>query len=256
MTRLFITVVILATRSAIEAGVPNIVIFHPDDMYQAYGNDWNVPADPGYHLDSVAEREDTAYIDRIANEGANFTRAHTASGMCAPSRLAMLTGRYASRGEYAVSQSSGQPHTRVTVPRSCAYGSDLEYNFARALKSLNASYTTGAFGKWHVAADETLEAHGCVPGFASEYDCDYSHAQQSVRDAGFDVAEAIYISNLDQCDSCVNNFSHNTEWITYESIKFMRDAIDSQRAFFAYVNPVSFEMFECPHAHFPASHVA
>ena len=41
------------------------------------------------------------YIDKIASEGASFTRAYTASGMCSPSRYALLSGRYPSRNVYA-----------------------------------------------------------------------------------------------------------------------------------------------------------
>eukprot|EP00939_MAST-03C_sp_MAST-3C-sp1_P004494 g4494.t1 len=202
---------------------PNVLIFQPDDLYQVYGTSWYVPEDPGYHFDYVTPVDSTSNIDRIASEGAAFTRAYTASAMCSPSRIALLTGRYASRGSYAVFREDNVgSQTHVTVPKSKMYGADLTYNLPSALKSLE--YTTGAFGKWHLSSD-------------MDYADDYVDLQQDVRDAGFDVAEAIYIDNLNTCGDTCANFSHNTEWVTYETMSFMKNAIDSNSSFFAYVNP-------------------
>ena len=149
-------------------------------MYQVYGQNWNAPEDPGYGFNFVTPTDCTTNIDRIASEGVKFTRAYTASAMCSPSRLALLTGRYPSRGSYAIdnrdpdSDIGGQ--IEITVPKSKMSGPDYAYNLATALKSLN--YTTGAFGKWHLSSE-------------CDYTCDYAMAQDSVRLAGFDRAEAI-----------------------------------------------------------------
>ena len=184
--------------------------FQPDDLYQAYGANWNVATDPGYNLDYQAATEDTSNIDRIATEGVNFTRAYallllferhfvaqkrhfffyryTASAMCSPSRVALLTGRYPSRGAYAIErEGSDGSQTRITVPRSKMSGIDLEYNLATALRSLN--YTTGSFGKWHITSTESLNAYGCSISSGDEYSCSYETQQTTVKDAGFDTAE-------------------------------------------------------------------
>lgn len=97
---------------------PHVLIFQPDDMYQGYSAGWNSPYDPGMGL-PVAPSSLTAHIDRIGAEGASFTRAYTAGGMCAPSRIALLTGRYASRGSYAIgvtAASFGTYPTKVLYP--------------------------------------------------------------------------------------------------------------------------------------------
>ena len=70
--------------------LPNILLFQPDDLYQGYSTGWQAPNDPGFSL-PVAPASLTPNIDRIGSEGATFSAAYTASGMCAPSRLALLS---------------------------------------------------------------------------------------------------------------------------------------------------------------------
>lgn len=216
---------------------PNVLLFQPDDMYQAYSDHWHSPADPGFDLPTTSY-EATYQIDRIGLEGATFTRAYSASGLCAPSRVALLTGRYASRGEHAIGKTASNyadTHTRVTVPYSKLTGADSSHNLAAGLGSVG--FRTGAFGKWHIAAEADLNAMGCEYS-STEYECDYAIAQQVVQQAGFDVAEAIFIANLNNCGTtCSDSFSHNMEWLTFEAITFMADALDASQPFFAYVNP-------------------
>jgi len=230
-----------AAAAAYTTDMPNVMIFMPDDMYLGYSDEWPAPADPGWGL-PVAGDEATYQINRIGSEGVTFTRAYTASGMCAPSRVALLTGRYASRAAYAITMTGSNydegTATRVTVPYGAISGVDLEHNLPVGMKQ--AGYATGAFGKWHIAAEEDLETLGCT--FSStEYECDYSIVQEAVKLAGFDVAEAIFISNLNDCgDTCTDAstpFGHNLEWVTYESLKFMNESLASSTPFFAYVNP-------------------
>ena len=117
-----------------------------------------------------------------------FFYRYTASAMCSPSRVALLTGRYPSRGAYAIErEGSDGSQTRITVPRSKMSGIDLEYNLATALRSLN--YTTGSFGKWHITSTESLNAYGCSISSGDEYSCSYETQQLTVREAGFDTAE-------------------------------------------------------------------
>ena len=66
-----------------SAEKPNIVIFYADDMGVA---------DVSYG-DSEAKIQ-TPHIDRLARRGMTFTDGHSSSGICTPSRFALLTGQH------------------------------------------------------------------------------------------------------------------------------------------------------------------
>ncbi|MGI9242155.1 MAG: sulfatase-like hydrolase/transferase, partial [Verrucomicrobiales bacterium] len=62
---------------------PNVVILYADDMGVAdvsYG-------DPDARIQ-------TPNIDRLATRGMTFTDGHSSSGICTPSRFALLTGQH------------------------------------------------------------------------------------------------------------------------------------------------------------------
>ena len=62
---------------------PNVVILYADDMGVAdvsYG-------DPKAKIQ-------TPNLDRLASEGMTFTDGHSSSGICTPSRFALLTGQH------------------------------------------------------------------------------------------------------------------------------------------------------------------
>ena len=69
-----------AEQSSIDH--PNVVLFFIDDY--GYGD--------------ISKEGNTQIltpnIDRIANQGARFTRFYQSSGACAPTRASLLTGRY------------------------------------------------------------------------------------------------------------------------------------------------------------------
>ena len=114
--------------------LPNIVIIFTDD--QGY-------ADLGSY---GAKGFRTPNIDRMAAEGIRFTDFYVASGVCSPSRAAMLTGCYASRvGIPEVLAPPGPPWTKG---RTNIGLSDQETTIADMLKPLG--YATACFGKWHL----------------------------------------------------------------------------------------------------------
>lgn len=105
-----------------QSGPPNIVLILTDD--QAWG-------DLGMHGNVFLQ---TPNIEQIATEGAQFDRFYV-SPVCAPTRAAILTGRYALR-----TGTSWVTH-RKEVMRS------EEKTIAEYLRQAN--YKTGLFGKWH-----------------------------------------------------------------------------------------------------------
>lgn len=62
---------------------PNIVIIYPDDM--GYGD---------LNCQNPNSKIPGPYLDQLASEGMRFTDAHSSSGICSPSRFALLTGTY------------------------------------------------------------------------------------------------------------------------------------------------------------------
>lgn len=107
---------------------PNIIYILADDMGQGdisclnSNSAWKTP-----------------HLDQLAKSGRVFTDAHSASGVCTPSRYALLTGRYSWRG----SMKSGVLH---------GYDPALIENQRLTVPALLRAqgYTTAMFGKWHL----------------------------------------------------------------------------------------------------------
>lgn len=114
----------LVFSGLLQAGEkPNILLILTDD--QGFG-DVSSHGNPGIN---------TPHLDRLAEEGARFDRFFV-EPVCAPTRAALLTGRYPTRGGvHGVTR--GQENLR----------SD-ETTIAELLRD-EAGYATGCFGKWH-----------------------------------------------------------------------------------------------------------
>ncbi len=133
---------------------PNIVLILCDDL--GYG-------DPGCYGDRTVR---TPNIDSLARAGIRFTDSYASASLCTPSRIGLLTGRYAIRtGLTFPLQSGGTPFIkRIFIKTGRAMGRlgalDLsrgssvdgiprsEITIADALKV--AGYRTGMIGKWHL----------------------------------------------------------------------------------------------------------
>lgn len=122
------------------AATPNIVILYADDM--GYGD---------LGVQNPESRIPTPHLDQLAREGLRFTDAHSSSGICTPSRYALLTGRYHWRKFHNIVNSFGPPSF-----------SDEELTLAELLKS--RGYRTACIGKWHLGWDwEALKKPGVRP---------------------------------------------------------------------------------------------
>lgn len=84
----------------------------------------------------------TPNLDRLAKEGRIFTDAHSASGVCSPSRYALLTGRYAWRGKLKTGVLNGYDRSLIESNRTTV---------ASFLRS--QGYATAMVGKWHLGVD-------------------------------------------------------------------------------------------------------
>jgi len=78
-----------ATATLLAAGRPASVQTRPPNILLVIADDWSFPHAGAYGDKAVA----TPAFDRLAREGALFTRAFTAAPSCTPSRAALLTGQ-------------------------------------------------------------------------------------------------------------------------------------------------------------------
>ena len=133
---------------------PNIVLILCDDLGQG---------DPGCYGDKTIR---TPNIDRLASEGVRFTDFYASASLCTPSRIGLLTGRYAIRSGMVFPMQSGGQSMTARFMQSVGRGFgrlgaiDLsvkslvdgipteEITIADALKV--AGYRTGMIGKWHL----------------------------------------------------------------------------------------------------------
>lgn len=86
----------------------------------------------------------TPHIDRMAAEGTKFTSFYVASGVCTPSRAALMTGCYPRR----VNMHESGTGTAVLRAVDSKGLNPSETTLAETLKA--AGYATGIFGKWHL----------------------------------------------------------------------------------------------------------
>jgi len=169
-----------------EQRPPNIVVILADDM------GFN---DISFHNGGAADGTlQTPAIDSIAREGVYFSNGYAGNATCAPSRAAIMTGRYATRFGFEFTpmfkvgytifdlmvRDSTDPHPHrvnlelaAKLPEIMHLGMPLsEITIAEKLKE--AGYHTVHIGKWHLG--------GALPG------------QKGPLEQGFD--ESLYMSGM------------------------------------------------------------
>jgi arylsulfatase A-like enzyme len=117
---------------ALPSSRPNILIILADDL--GYGDVQCYNPQRG--------RIPTPHMDRLAAEGMRFTDGHSSSGVCSPSRYALLTGRYHWR-------------TRLQQGIVPVWGSPLVAPDRLTVAGLakQHGYRTACIGKWHLGRD-------------------------------------------------------------------------------------------------------
>ena len=114
----------------------------------------------------------TPNLDQLAKDGTRFTQAYVAAPVCAPSRAALLTGKYpqnagVSRNTSASPGSHGLPKGQLTI--------------AKLFKE--NGYSTGHIGKWHLGMSE----------------------ESSPNSQGFEYS-------FGHLRGCIDNYSHYFYW--------------------------------------------
>lgn len=117
---------------AADARKPNILIILADDL--GYGD---------VHANNPTRGKiPTPHLDKLAAEGMRFTDGHSSSGVCSPSRYALLTGRYhwRTRLQTGIVPLWGAP---LIAPERMTIGTLAKQH----------GYRTAAIGKWHLGWD-------------------------------------------------------------------------------------------------------
>jgi arylsulfatase A len=117
---------------------PNIVVILADD--QGYGD---------VSANNPDSKIATPHIDRLAAEGMRFTDAHTASGVCTPTRYALLTGRYPWRTRLQSGVLGGFSKPLIAANRLTLPGLLARHGYA-----------TACIGKWHLGMNWPLRGGG------------------------------------------------------------------------------------------------
>jgi len=150
MKSIFLLIIFLSCLSVFSKDRPNIVFIFADDW------GWG---DLGCHGHPYLK---TPNIDRLANEGTDFHRFTVASGVCSPSRAAVMTGHFPARycvdGHFAWVPSN----QRRNMPDWLDTKAPLLPRFLQ-----QAGYATAHYGKWHLANDMIPDSP-----FPSEYGYD------------------------------------------------------------------------------------
>lgn len=220
-----------ATSSAIGQR-PNIVFILADDM------GWNQPGFNGGKSDL------TPNMNRLAQEGMRLSEFYTHS-VCAPTRAAFLTGRYAFRtwSDWR-SEDFGKPsylaklglelaHNDRGEPTRRIHALDThERTVAEALKE--AGYYTAILGKWHLG--EWLPEH--LP-MGQGFDYQYGHYAWGIDYYNKTIVHnaparfAVYDWHRNQ--KPINETGYATDLIANEAVKVINEQSGNDSPFFLYV---------------------
>jgi len=148
--------VLFASLARVTAsdGTPNFIILLADNL--GYGD-----------LACYGSRlHRTPNLDRMAREGVRFTHGYSASGVCTPSRAALMTGCYPRRVNLHLSDVG---HA-VLQPVASKGLNPSEITMAEVLRGMG--YATACIGKWHLG--DQPEFLPTRQGFQSYFGIPYS----------------------------------------------------------------------------------
>lgn len=124
---------------------PNVVLILTDDL------GWQ---DVGCYDIDEANPFETPNIDRLAKEGLQFWQGYSPAPTCAPTRVAILTGKHPARSQktHVVGGAPPTPYSKRSPLISPWYSGRLEMSETTLAEALKAGgYKTGCVGKWHCA---------------------------------------------------------------------------------------------------------
>ncbi|MDL2304550.1 arylsulfatase [Bacteroides sp. OttesenSCG-928-D19] len=154
---------------------PNVIIILADDV--GYG-------DLGFNGEPTIR---TPNVDRLANNGIRFTNAHAVAATSTPSRYSLLTGHYAWR----------RNDTGIATGDAGMVIRPEQTTIADMFRE--ASYTTGAIGKWHLGLGTTQGAqdwNGLITPGPVDIGFDYSYIMAATGDR----VPCVFVENQRVCN--------------------------------------------------------
>ena len=151
---------------------PNIVLILADDL------GWN-----DLSMNGSNPTTQTPHIDALAAEGLTFSQGYAANGTCAPSRAALMSGRYGTRFGFEFTPTPtgfmpivglvGSTMDRPLLPPAISNSQQANLSFNEmgmppseiTLAELLADqgYHTVHIGKWHLGQENGMAAHDHAP---------------------------------------------------------------------------------------------
>jgi len=217
----FLLVAVMALMSTPTAvAKPNLVLILADDL--GYADVFaNLPERLQKENQYRPIKQRTQSISQLASEGIRFTNAYATASTCAPSRAAIMTGRYQQRSGFWDTSDS-----RVGLHPS-------EVTLAEQLKK--AGYVSGYFGKWHLGLSPLYNPR--QRGFDYFYGF-MGHGGHDYYDLTLDPEIPFYhnniLRNFRDIDQGKNNYL--TDSITDEAVDFIRAQARKTVPFFAVVS--------------------
>lgn len=221
---LIIYLIILNFSSSYSQSRPNVVLIFPDNIgigeVSSYGGSRGVP---------------TPNIDKIGKEGIRLTNFNVEYS-CTPSRIALITGRYAAR--------AGEDYYSGTTL--------WENTLAEHLKTVG--YATALFGKWDLGSDNWFgKREPTNQGFDEWYGIPgTSHFSQFTSMKGFPKSQEapfIWEGKVGQASRKVKPFDLKTRRTidreaAEKGVNFIRKSAEVNKPFFLY--------YPMTQLHFPA----
>ena len=250
---------------------PNFIVIMVDDLSVA---------DISLNGSSLIQ---TPNIDRLAQEGVNFTQAYVTSPVCSPSRASFITGRYAQRFGFQFQMHERYPKSQLEylgfkwfvksypwIPKKLDHIPDQEEIDRQGMQTSEvllpellkeAGYHSALIGKWHMGWHPTNVP--CNFGFDYQYGFYGSHSlyvtegspgyiDQKVKNdftdkhiwsGQRDAQHAIYRN----CQK-IEETGYLTDRITDESIDYLKQQKDAFFLWVSYNAPHS--PFQCKQEHY------